>query len=279
MTATQIVGIILIKNEDLHVERAIRNVVNFCDQIIVTDHQSQDHTFQIVEALTKEFHHIHLSKIDHPKQSHQAIEQFVGTPTWVFVVDGDELYHPAGLAIMRKYLLEGRFDSDWNIFCNTLNCVSVDYENKTARGYLAPPSRAGARLFNFSLIDQWIGCPERVHGGTITFKPGFHLGLRHYLFNEYSWENAFFRCVHVAFVRRSSIQKSFTGKGRLNPGEIEERKNSKNWRHFPGYLKILIKDWFGLDWKSQKYRRGNLVEKDISTFLTETHISLENINP
>jgi glycosyltransferase involved in cell wall biosynthesis len=267
VTTIQIVGIVLIKNEDIHIERAIRNVVNFCDLIIVADHQSQDHTFEIVENLAKEFPHIQLKKIDHPRESHQVIEQFAGTPTWIFVVDGDEIYDPAGLAIMRRYLQEGRFDQDWNIFCNTLNCVALDYTKKTARGYLAPPSRAGARLFNFSLIESWTGCPERVHGGNIIFKPGYHLGLRHYLHTEYSWENAFFRCVHVAFVQRSSLQRPFVGKGRLNPGEIEERNISKNWRHFPGYLKILIKYWIGIDWKSQKYRRGGLVEKNISAFL------------
>jgi hypothetical protein len=183
------------------------------------------------------------------------------------VVDGDEIYDPAGLAIMRKYLLEGRFDQDWNIFCNTLNCTAVDYNQKTARGYLAPPSRAGARLYNFSIIESWTDCPERVHGGNLIFKLGYHSGLRHYLHNEYAWENAYFRCVHVAFVQRSSCQKSVDGKGRLKPGEIEERKNTRNWRHLPGYIKILVKHWLGIDWKNQKYRRGKLVEKDISPFL------------
>jgi len=267
MTAKQIVGIILIQNEDLHIERAIRNIINFCDTVIVADHHSQDRTFEIVENLAKEFPNIQLRKIDHPRESHQAIEQFAGTPTWVFVVDGDEIYDPNGLAVMRKQLLEGRFDQDWNIFCNTLNCVAVDYEKKTARGYLAPPSRAGARLFNFSLIESWTDCPERVHGGNIKFKPGYHAGLRHYLHHEHTWEDAYFRCVHVAFVRRSSRQKPIDGKGRLNPGEIEERKKAKNWRHFPGYFKILIMHWIGIDWKNQKYRRGKLIEKDISAFL------------
>jgi glycosyltransferase involved in cell wall biosynthesis len=267
MTATQIVGIVLIKNEDLHIERVIRNIVNFCDAIIVTDHQSEDSTFEIVEKLAREFPHISVRKIDHPSESHQEIQHFAGMPTWIFVVDGDEIYDPAGLAVMREYLLAGRFDGDWNIFCSTLNCVGVDYEEKTARGYLAPPSRAGARLFNFSLIESWTDCPERVHGGNIKFKPGFHSGLRHCLHNEQPWEKAYFRCVHLAFVRRSSSQKPIDGKRRLNPGEIEERKKTKNWRHFLCHIKILIKHWIGIDWKNQKYRRGELVEKDISAFL------------
>ncbi len=267
MTTKQIVGIILIKNEDLHIEKTIRNIVNFCDLIIVTDHNSQDQTFEIVNKLTKEYHHIQLSKIVHPTESHKVIEKFAGTPAWIFVVDGDEIYDPAGLAIMRKNLQEGLFDQDWNIFCNTLNCVSVDYTNKTAKGYLAPPSRAGARLFNFSMIESWTDCPERVHGGKIKFRPGYHLGLRRYLHTEHTWENSYFRCVHVAFVKRSSMQSPFSKKGRLNPGEIEERRITKNWRHLVGHFIILIKHLIGLDWKSQKYRRGPLVEKDISAFI------------
>ena len=181
MPTTKIVGIILIRNEDLHIERVIRNIAIFCDSIIVTDHNSNDLTFEIVEKLTKEFPQITLLKIDHPSQSHTVIEKYAGTPTWIFVVDGDELYDPFGLVTMKKYLIEGRFDKDWNIFCNTLNCIDIDYKEKTAHGYLAPPSRAGARLFHFSLIDSWVGCLESVYGGTITCHQDFHSGLRRYL--------------------------------------------------------------------------------------------------
>ena len=267
MPTVKIVGIILIKDEDLHIERVIRNIVNFCDSIIVTDHKSQDRTFEIVDKLTQEFPQITLLTIDHPSQSHTAIQNFAGTQTWVFVVDGDELYDPAGLSTMKKYLIEGRFDQDWNIFCNTLNCIDVDYIKKSARGFLAPPSRAGARLFNFSIIESWTGCPERIHGGTIKFRPNFHSGLRRYLHKELSWEDSYFRCVHLSFVQRSSLQKSMLNKGRLNPGEVEERMKTRNWRHLPGHIMVLIKHWLGLDWKNQKYRRGPVVEKDVSAFL------------
>ncbi len=267
MTSTQIVGIVLVKNEDRHIEQVIRNIVDFCDLIIVTDHQSQDHTYEIVENLAREFPKICLKKILHPSESHKTIEALAGTPTWIFIVDGDELYDPNGLATMRKYLLEGRFDHEWNIFCNTLNCVAIDYKKKTAQGYLAPPSRAGARLYNFSIIESWTDCPERAHGGKLVFKPGYDWKLRRYLHQEYTWENAFFRCVHVAFVQRSSIQKHTAGQGRLNPGEIEERSRSRNWRHLFSYIKLIGMYWLKLDWKNQKYRRGGLVEKDISAFL------------
>jgi hypothetical protein len=267
MAPARIVGILLVQDEDLHIEQVIRNIVGFCDSIIVTDHGSQDCTFQIVEDLTREFPHISLRRIEHPRESHLAIEQLSNTPTWIFVVDGDEIYDPTGLATMREYILEGRFDQDWNIFCSTLHCVNLDYAKKTAQGYLAPPSRAGARLFNFSLIESWTDCPERVHSGNLKFHPGYHSGLRHYLHTEFDWEDAYFRCVHVAFLRRSSRQKPAHGRERWNPGEVEERRLAISGHHIPAYMKVLIKHWVGMSWKNQKYKRGKLVEKDISAFL------------
>jgi len=267
MSEKRIIGILLIKNEDLHIERVIRNIVNFCDLIIINDHQSDDHTFEIIEKLANEFPHISINRIEHPRESHISIEKFANTPSWIFIVDGDEIYDPDGLSIMRDRLLEGRYDQYWNIFCNTLNCVSIDYEKKVAQGFLAPPSRAGARLFNFSTIESWTDCPERVHGGTIKFLPGFNAGLRYYLHNEHNWEDAFFRCVHLAFVRRSSKQSQINPKGRLNPVEIEEQRKLKNIIHFPSFIKFTINNWLGKNWKNQKYRRGNLVTKNITEFL------------
>ena len=45
----KIVAIMLIRNEDIHIERVIRNIVDFCDTIIITDHQSTDGTFETLK--------------------------------------------------------------------------------------------------------------------------------------------------------------------------------------------------------------------------------------
>src|ERR1035437_6305981 len=74
MNTTQIVGIVLIKNEDVHIEQAVRNIVQFCDSIIITDHQSQDRTYEILERLAKEYPSIVLKRIEHPRESHKVIE-------------------------------------------------------------------------------------------------------------------------------------------------------------------------------------------------------------
>ncbi|MEI9897647.1 MAG: hypothetical protein WDN28_28255 [Chthoniobacter sp.] len=36
----QIVGITLVRNEDVFVERAVRNAIDFCDRLIIADHYS-----------------------------------------------------------------------------------------------------------------------------------------------------------------------------------------------------------------------------------------------
>jgi hypothetical protein len=46
---------------------------------------------------------------------------------------------------------------------------------------------------------------ERLHGGTMRFKPG-RAGLRRdeRMFHEEGWEGSLLRCLHMCFVRRSS---------------------------------------------------------------------------
>jgi hypothetical protein len=42
--SVRVVGIVLVRNEDMFVERAIRNVAAFCDRIHAVDHVSTDST-------------------------------------------------------------------------------------------------------------------------------------------------------------------------------------------------------------------------------------------
>ena len=49
----RIVGSVLVHNEDLFVEQAIRNVAAFCDRIHVVDHLSSDRTQAVLYALRR----------------------------------------------------------------------------------------------------------------------------------------------------------------------------------------------------------------------------------
>lgn len=264
----QIVAIMLIKNEDMYIQRAILNIVDFCDKIIITDHQSADRTFEICQKLANRIPKIELRRIKYLHESSEAIAPYYGTKTWIFAVDGDEIFDPVGLKEMRRKLLEDEFSKDWNIFANTLNCVKLDLQAKEAWGYLAPPSRAGARLYNFSIIEDWPGATgERLHGEEIVFKNGFHSGLRRYLHQELGWESSYFRYVHMSFMVRSSLTKIKLLKTRLNPDELEKINKQKNLiRKLIAIFYVRFAQLLKKDWKNRKYRQGSLVKKDISVF-------------
>ncbi len=269
MDHVQIVASILIRNEDIYIEKVIRNIVDFCDKIIITDHQSKDRTFEICQRLSGEFPKIELHSIQALGESSQVLRPYYGTNTWVFAVDGDEIFDPTGLQEMRSRLLAGEFSESWNIFANTLHCVKLDLDTKKAWGYLAPPARAGARLYNFSIIDDWHDYGERLLGNKMVFKEGYHLGLRRYLHKELDWDTSYFRYVHTSFLPRSSMDKRAFVNTRLNADEVEKINNQKNpIRKLSRWLKTYILHFMGRDWKNQKYRQGPLVEKDVSAFFS-----------
>lgn len=262
----------LVRNEDVFIERAVRNIVDFCDKIIITDHQSTDRTYEICQRLAAEFPKIDLRRIERPAESAGAIAAYYGTNTWIFGVDGDEIYDPEGLAVMRERLMSGDFSDMWCVFGNVLNVTRLNMERKTAKGHLAPPSRPVTKLYNFSIIEDWLDCTkERLHGEKIVFKPGYHFMLRRYLHQEMKWEEAYFRCLHVPFLARSSHDRA-SGflSTRLNPDEILRMGNETNpFRRLAASLKLRLNQLLKRDWKSQKYKRGPVVEKDVAIFFPE----------
>ena len=98
---TQIFGVTLVKNEDIFIERVLKNISDFCDEILVLDNHSTDNTYEIVEGMTSTYDNIHLMRWDNPANSGQALEHLIGEDCWVFGVDGDEIYDPVGLSKMR----------------------------------------------------------------------------------------------------------------------------------------------------------------------------------
>jgi glycosyltransferase involved in cell wall biosynthesis len=205
LSATRIVGISLVRNEDLFVEMALRNAVSFCDELHVADHGSTDHTPAILRALAGESPKIHLHTVRHPAESHDLIRHFAGSRTWIFGVDGDEIYESDRLARLRTKILSGAFDRHWMLFGNVLHVTKLDERRRTASGHLAPPCRSMTKLYNFNAIEAWDGyTPERLHGGTVRFRPGYSRDDRRMLHEEVFWEEADFRCLHLCFLKRSS---------------------------------------------------------------------------
>ena len=102
-------GIVLVRNEDVFVEQAIRNVASFCDRIHAVDHVSTDGTWEILRALTRELEHLDVRSTAHADESHRLVEPYAGTATWVFGVDGDELYDAERLVGFREQLRAGAY--------------------------------------------------------------------------------------------------------------------------------------------------------------------------
>ena len=270
MKKKQIIGLVLVKNEDLYIDRVILNILEFCDQVIVLDNNSSDNTYNILSELALKNSKIDLHKINNLSSSQDYIAEYIGTDTWIFAVDGDEIYDPGGLKKIKKLLYEGEFDNDWLVLGNLFHVISIDWSTKTAKGFLAPPSRGGTKLYNFSMIKKWDECPERLHGGHIEFKKGFSADMRRYLLDEVDWDSSIFRLIHTTFLKRSSKQKSKMINARWNPGEINKINRFKRLisiKNFPKYLfKLFHFIFIRESYKNEHYRRGKVYEKDISVF-------------
>jgi hypothetical protein len=262
--AAQIVGVVLVRNDDLYVEQAVRNVAAFCDRIHAFDHVSTDRTGEILSELAREYDHLDVERTRHAGDSHSALERYAGTGTWVFGIDGDELYDPARLREFREPLLAGSFDGVFKVASNVLNCVELNRERRSATGYPSPPSRSITKLYNFAAIDSWKGDgSERLHGGDISFRPGYDNRSVDNIGERLSWDETPLRCLHVCFVRRSSRD----GEPEARPILMESGLHDRTWR---GALKRRLRGRRTpreSAWKREKYMRGELVTVDAGPFL------------
>jgi len=261
-TTPRIIGIVLVRDEDLHIERTLRNAAGFCDTIHVADHQSTDGTGAILTRLAAEFPQLRVHSITDPRESNDLLHEYVGTPTWVFGIDGDEIYDPAGLATMRGELFAGRFDEWWVVFGNVLNCVEIDLAARTATGYFAPPCRSMTKLYNFRMLKELDRtAPQRLHShkGRDVFHPPYHALLRHDLYKQTTWEEARFRCLHACFLPRSSQESS--GVARENVSE-----SLQPMRRLKRVANTVLGRKSASDYKRDKYMRGPRVTVDASPF-------------
>ena len=271
----QVIGIALVRNEDRFVRQALLNVAQFCDEILVADHMSTDRTPEILRELAREFDHLEVRRIAHSAESHAMIEHYAGSDTWILSIDGDELYDPERLVRFRHDLEGGAHQDVFRVRPAGLHCDELDELQALASGYLSPPSRPLVGLLNFAAIESWSGVrAERLHGGDIRFRRGFDTESWRYLGLELGWDESPFRDLHVCFLRRSSSDPDAVSlSGRANLAEIGA------YRHgLIGRLEGLARRTFGRahvpqravsEWKADKYRRGERVTVDASSFLRQ----------
>jgi len=263
-----IVGIVLVRNEDIHVRDSVRNIASFCDKILLCDHGSTDGTRKILGELAEKIPHASVHLLRHPRESHDLLQAFVGTNAWIFGVDGDEIYDPALLEVFRPRFLDGEFSRVWRMKGNVLHCTAIDPEIRTATGYMAPPSRSITKLYNFSAIEAWDGDTfERLHGGKIRFKTGFCDGDKRNFQERLGWNETPLRCLHVCFLRRSSSEPlAAAGEARKNIVEIyRSGRLASLLRPLARFLRLNGAS----RWKRDYYRQGPLATVDIHPFFPQ----------
>lgn len=197
----KIIGISLIKNEDIFVERAIENVIDFCDKLIILDNNSNDDTWSILSRLANKYKKINLMKWEDHHNSHLVIDEYIGGDYWIFGVDGDEIYDPKGLKKLKPLILNANYDNYFNIKGQSLHCSKNEYP--FFYGYMHG-AKSICKLYNFSILKSW-NQRERLHHGRIKLKNGLERKTLNMDMNQESWDNSFFRCLHMCFMKRSSL--------------------------------------------------------------------------
>jgi glycosyltransferase involved in cell wall biosynthesis len=267
----QFVGVVLVRNEDVFVERAIRNAASFCDEIHVVDHDSRDGTAAILRGLAEDLDHVHVVRSKDAGVSHRVLEPYAGTETWVLGVDGDELYDPSALRGLRSELEAGVHADVFRLKGHVLNCDEL--RDGSASGFMAPPARPVTKLFNMAAVTSWKGCPERLHAGSALFREGYGWESMRYLSESTSWESDPLRLLHVCFLRRSSCDGLDPTQGR--PSAWETGAFRRGILGLPARLRFRrkfmdprIKEYRrdGRNWKREWYERGQRTTVDASPF-------------
>jgi len=262
----QVVAVVLVHDEDVYVERVIRNVAGVCDRIHVADHSSTDRTWEIVSGLAGELDNVDARRISHAARSHDLVLPYIGTDTWVLSPDGDEIFDPGGLRRLRAELEEGRYDEWFRLFPAMLHCVELDESALTASGYLAPPARSGPKLFNFAALRSWDRVyRERLHEGEPVFREGWSWESVLSLGERDGFDESPFRCLHACFLRRSSGEPPDGEHVRLNIGEANTYRRDVVGR---AARALGRGSSGGTSWKLEKYAQGPLVTKDAAPFLS-----------
>ena len=237
---TKIVGVSLVKNEENFIAWALMNVVDFFDEILVMDNLSEDNTRKIVDSLASEHKNIKVIQVRRANRTHNHIENFVGTPTWILKIDGDEILDPSGLAQLLNQILKGQYDSHCLIEASAVNVLGFDFSESRVFGYSQPNTLSSLLLYNMNSIAGWHNTrSERLHPiRKIVLKPRYSRIETYQFWKNYSWDNSLFRGLHLCFFPRSFLVDSLNDNSFYNSrdnftdmelGRIIRRMVSRNY--------------------------------------------------
>ena len=207
-----IVGVMLIHNEDVWLDRAIKNIREFCDRIIVIDNRSTDGSIEIIRKSPAPIATI----IHEPdlRRTHEILHSYISTDAWIFGVDGDEIYDPSGLWNLRLAILSGELNNNFQIAGRYLHVTEIT--DHRATGYMGPPAHTPTKLYNFAALKAWPSDHEHsiFHARTREIKPG--IKERDTRYQRRPWDFCPLKCLHMRFLRRSSIEDEQIAGARLS---------------------------------------------------------------
>ena len=262
---SQILGVLLVKNEEHFIAWSLMNIVNFCDHIIVLDNCSTDRTYQIAESISTLQNNVELIVVRNANDTQKFLDDYFGTQTWVLGADGDEIHDPIGLMRLKGRLQSGEFDQYWALSSKYCHVTDIDFDQSIAQGYSSPEAKSGVKLYNFNAIEKWRSSwrkRERLHGPGKVFRSGFSQEQVYDFSVSESWQTADFRCLHLCFLPRS-------------PREIERHLNNRvPVRKNPAETKLLRRVSRKIervhpqsqDYRQKRYARGSVRSFDIQDF-------------
>lgn len=237
----RIIGVMLVKDEDAFIRKAIQSISNFVDELIVIDNGSTDNTAVIAEQCGAEvFREPDLTK------THDFITPYIWhKDTWIFGVDGDEIFDPEGLKRLRKDIDSGVYDGAYQVQGWYLHADVI--QPGLVTGHMGPPCHTPTKLYNMGNVISW-----ETDGEHILFlsRPFTHRGAKVRACPDDSWEVSPLRCVHTRFLKRSSKEDRET---------IGRRLHGEDKLGFGSRV-----DRGGIDHINKRlmYRRGDLVTKE-----------------
>lgn len=211
----RIIGMMMVKNEDIFIHGAIKSVIDFVDELHVIDTGSTDKTKDIVLDLQHRYGSERIWRHSEYRldRTHELVEQYIGKDYWLFGCDGDEIYDAERLGWLRKQIMDGRFENAFQIRGRFIHVTELD---TTARGffvtgYKGPPSHAPSKLYNFAMVGAWPADWRHTlfHAKTLQVVPRAITELN----------TDCMVCYHMRFFRRSTIEKSHGA--RLTPEDIQ----------------------------------------------------------
>ena len=243
----KIIGVMMVKNEDRWIGRALMAIRDFCDRIVLIDTGSTDDTIAQATRLVRIDELIVEPDLS---RTHRFVEQYVGTDTWVFGVDGDEIYDREGLQVVKQSMEYGCFDNTFQVVGRYLHVTELG--GGYARGYMGPPSHTPTKLYNFAHLKEWPsdGKHSLFQSKSRVLKRGAWAknASRH----EVSWDLCHLRCLHMRFQRRSwseteaEIGARLSGEDRLGFGSRRDRGGNDERNERMSYRKgeiVEVASW------------------------------------